>query len=243
MRRATPRPVVPPAQAGEDVAGRLAERAAPAVRPRAEVHAEEPRRASPSSPSSRSPTRRAASTYRVAIRGPAAWRQLLHLPRLRHQHAGHLQAHRVHAGPAGAAAAAARAALRRGFQPPYSEVFLQYGARREVRFRPGTRVPARRSPRWPTKYFDADGSAAPEAFATFETFLAEAAELDHELRCCDDVLGFVAEVRDAARRQQRIAEAFPRGIRSAGVQEAAQGASSTTTSAKARCSPRAPAAA
>ncbi len=33
------------------------------------------------------------------------------------------------------------AALRAGFQPAYSEVFLQYGARREVRFRPGADWP------------------------------------------------------------------------------------------------------
>src|SRR5262249_26368456 len=31
--------------------------------------------------------------------------------------------------------------LRAGFQPSYSEVSLQYGARREVRFRPGTSCP------------------------------------------------------------------------------------------------------
>src|SRR5262249_20968106 len=32
-------------------------------------------------------------------------------------------------------------ALRAGFKPPYSEVQLQYGARREVRFRPGAECP------------------------------------------------------------------------------------------------------
>ncbi len=52
-----------------------------------------------------------------------------------------------------------------------------------------------------------------EAFTTFESFLSKAAALDHDLRCYDDVLGFVAEVRDRARRTTRIAEAFPRGVR------------------------------
>src|SRR5262249_62120507 len=33
------------------------------------------------------------------------------------------------------------AALRNGYQPPHSEVYLQYGARREVRFRPGAACP------------------------------------------------------------------------------------------------------
>ena len=35
------------------------------------------------------------------------------------------------------------------------------------------------------------------------------------MRCYDDVLGFIAEVRDADRRRQRIDEAFPAGFRSA----------------------------
>src|SRR4051794_17897108 len=34
-----------------------------------------------------------------------------------------------------------RARLKAGFQPTYSEVFLHYGLRREVRFRPGTSCP------------------------------------------------------------------------------------------------------
>ena len=34
-----------------------------------------------------------------------------------------------------------RAALARGFEPAYSEIVLAYGAKREVRFRPGTECP------------------------------------------------------------------------------------------------------
>jgi SNF2 family DNA or RNA helicase len=63
------------------------------------------------------------------------------------------------------------------------------------------------------KYFDAQHTLRAEAFATFESFLSKAASLDHDLRCYDDVLGFVAEVRDRARRTTRIAEVFPRGVR------------------------------
>ncbi|MHB1422651.1 MAG: DEAD/DEAH box helicase [Gemmataceae bacterium] len=106
------------------------------------------------------------------------------------------------------------AALRAGFQPPYSEVYLHYGARREVRFRPGSECPvglARLAPR----YFDAEGALVPEAFGKFETFLAEAGRHEHELRCHDDVLAFIAEVRDAERRRASVAEMFPRGGRSA----------------------------
>lgn len=105
-------------------------------------------------------------------------------------------------------------ALRAGFQPPYSEVHLHYGARREVRFRPGSDCPVGLA-RLAARYFDAEGVLLPEAFGRFETFVAEADRYDHELLCHDDVLAFIAEVRDAERRRQRVAEAFPRGGRSA----------------------------
>lgn len=105
-------------------------------------------------------------------------------------------------------------ALRAGYQPPYSEVYLHYGARREVRFRPGSECPvglARLAPR----YFDDEGALLPEAFGRFESFVAESNGHEHEVRCHDDVLGFIAEVRDAERRRARVAEAFPKNGRSA----------------------------
>jgi superfamily II DNA or RNA helicase len=107
-----------------------------------------------------------------------------------------------------------KTALRDGFQPAYSEVYLQYGARRDVRFRPGSDCPVELA-RLAGDYFGAEGLLQPEAFAKFETFLAEAARFEHDLRCHEDVLAFVAEVRDAERRRQRLAEAFPRGPASA----------------------------
>jgi superfamily II DNA or RNA helicase len=108
----------------------------------------------------------------------------------------------------------AAARLRAGFQPPYSEVDLQYGARREVRFRPGSACPVGLA-RLVGRYFGPDGALLPEAFARFDTFLAQAMRHEPELRCTDDALAFVAEVRDAEQRRRRVAEAFPRGARSA----------------------------
>jgi superfamily II DNA or RNA helicase len=106
------------------------------------------------------------------------------------------------------------AALRNGFQPSFSEVYLEYGARRRVRFRPGTDCPPALLDAG-RRHFDADGVLKPEAFGRFETFLAEAGKHEHDLRCHEDVLAFVAEVRDAGHRRARIAEAFARGPRSA----------------------------
>jgi superfamily II DNA or RNA helicase len=110
------------------------------------------------------------------------------------------------------------AALKAGFLPPYSEVFLQYGARREVRFRAGTDCPPELT-EIAARYFGSDGELLPKAFAVFEEFLSEGGRLEHDLRCRDDVLAFVAEVRDAERRRQAVTEAFPRGGRSAAFKD------------------------
>lgn len=109
-----------------------------------------------------------------------------------------------------------RAMLQRGFQPPFSEVVLQYGAKRAVRFRPGTSCPSRLTALAAT-YFDSQQILRTNAYAKFESFLSRAAKFDHDLRCYDDVLGFVAEVRDRSRRERRIADAFPRSVRDAGL--------------------------
>src|SRR5262249_41280652 len=109
-------------------------------------------------------------------------------------------------------------ALRNGFQPDHSEVYLQYGARREVRFRPGAGCP-KDVARTAGRYFGPDGALLPDAFARFDDFLRELDPSEHEVRFQEDVLAFVAEVRDVERRRQRVAEAFPRGARSAAFKD------------------------
>jgi superfamily II DNA or RNA helicase len=109
-------------------------------------------------------------------------------------------------------------ALRAGFQPAYSEVYLQYGARREVRFRPGVDCPTSIA-RVAARYFGSDGALLADAFARFDTFLEELEPSEHEVRFQDDVLAFIAEVRDVERRREKVAEAFPRGARSAAFKD------------------------
>ncbi|MHB1035565.1 MAG: DEAD/DEAH box helicase [Pirellulales bacterium] len=106
--------------------------------------------------------------------------------------------------------------LAAGFQPAYSEVYLRYGAQREVRLRLGTDCPPRLA-RLTADYFDEEGRLPQEAFGSFDEFLAKTAKIDHELRVYDDALGLIAEVRDAQRRKEILAKAFPRGIRSAAL--------------------------
>jgi hypothetical protein len=108
----------------------------------------------------------------------------------------------------------ARQTLNAGFLPTYSEIFLHYGAQREVRFRPGSACSPQLA-RLASRYFDETGALLPEAFASFDQLLTEAGKLDEELCCHDDVVSYVAERRDAEARRKKTAEAFPRGIRSA----------------------------
>src|SRR5262249_2813137 len=107
-----------------------------------------------------------------------------------------------------------KSALEEGYQPPFSEVLVRYGSRRDVQFRPGSECPPELE-RIARRFFDSDGILKGDAFARFDEFLAQAGQLDHELRCREEVLRFVAEVRDAERRAEILAEAFPRGPRSA----------------------------
>jgi superfamily II DNA or RNA helicase len=115
-----------------------------------------------------------------------------------------------------------RKVLQSEFRPPHSEIVLRYGARREVRFHRGASCP-RPLATLAAKYFDAQQVLRTDAYATFETFLSRAAGFDHDLRCHDDVLEFVAEVRDRSRRELRIDEAFPRGARDAGLRTLLKG--------------------
>jgi superfamily II DNA or RNA helicase len=106
----------------------------------------------------------------------------------------------------------AKAALANGFQPPYSEVYLRYGAKREVIFGPGAACPAALK-KLASEYFDAGGILRPEAYGQFHVFLKTAAGGGHEVRCYDDALAFIAQVRDRADLARRIAKAFPDGGR------------------------------
>jgi len=108
----------------------------------------------------------------------------------------------------------AKAALALGFRPEYSEIYLHYGAAREVLFRPGTKCPdaLRKSAR---NFFDADGRLRSDAFGRFPNFLKRAASGRHELRCYADVLAYVAQVRDREALSKAVDKAFPAGARSA----------------------------
>lgn len=107
----------------------------------------------------------------------------------------------------------AKRAFLAGYEPPYSSISVEYGPQRHVLFRASGDCPQALR-RLATRHFDKAGRLTADGFARFDRFVTAAKELDPELRIYDDVLSFVTEVRDAARRAEAIAEAFPDGIRS-----------------------------
>ncbi len=108
--------------------------------------------------------------------------------------------------------------LKAGYRPASSEIYLRYGALREVCFCPAAdAVPELR--RLAAKCFTPEGVLRPEVVAEFDEFLAAARKLEPGLRCGDDVLSYLAERRDADERARRVAEAFPRGTRSAAFKD------------------------
>jgi len=151
------------------------------------------------------------STYRVAIRGTAPGDNYCSCPDFSTNALGTCKHVEFVLGRL-ERSRRTRALLKSGFQPPYSEIVLQYGAKRDVRLRPGRACPRELSS-LAASYFGPDGRLRPDAFASFESFLSQAARIDHDVRCYDDVLGFVAEVRDRSRRDAAVAAAFPRGAR------------------------------
>lgn len=94
-------------------------------------------------------------------------------------------------------------ALRHGFHPPFSEVSVQYGLRRQVMFSAGTQCPEQLA-KLAGRYFDKAGVLKPDAHKKFDTFLRGAARLDHELKIYDDAIALVTEMRDESSRRARL---------------------------------------
>lgn len=102
-----------------------------------------------------------------------------------------------------------KAALRNGFAPPYSEIYLEYAGRRCLRFRAGTDCPPALAKKG-RALIDGSGDPACE----LESFLHAAEKAGHEVRCYEDARAFLAELRDARRRRGLFAQAYPQGAQS-----------------------------
>jgi len=112
----------------------------------------------------------------------------------------------------------AKAALAAGYHPAFSEIYVRYGAKREVVFRPGTECP-RELAKTAAFVFDGAGRLREDGYERFPAFLRRAGTFGHDLRCYEDALGMIAQVRDRARLAERVQELFPRGIQSAAFKD------------------------
>ncbi len=103
--------------------------------------------------------------------------------------------------------------LSEGFSQPFSEVFLRYGAQHRVVFSAGTEAPPALK-KLSREYFDRNNILRDDAFHRFDFFLKDAGRLNHDLRCYNDALTFIAEIRDADYRRRHLEKKFPDGIES-----------------------------
>ena len=154
--------------------------------------------------------------YRVAIRGSAPGSNFCSCPDFATNDLGtckHIEftLSRL-AGKRGA-----KAALARGRQPEFSEIWLDYAGARHVRWRAGKACPSEVLQQ-AGQLFDAATGALPwERLDGLEPLLRAAAQAGHELRCHDDVWQFVAQIRDGERRQRALHQAYPKASADKGL--------------------------
>lgn len=98
----------------------------------------------------------------------------------------------------------AKKAFAQGCALPYSEVYLSYGLRRQVRFRAGREMPTGLRPLI-REYFDNNGVLKDSHLTDFNAFFDNLPKnSSHEVRCYDDVMAFIAEHQDAAHRRNIV---------------------------------------
>ncbi len=98
-------------------------------------------------------------------------------------------------------------AFREGYHPPFSEVYLRYGAERTVHLTRGTACDEKAA-RLLNRFFDDMGVLLEKGIETFEKLVRQASKQAHEIRIYEDVLSFVAARRDDSRRRLTIQEQF-----------------------------------
>lgn len=152
-------------------------------------------------------------TYRIAIRGSKLGDNFCSCPDYRINNLGTCK-HLEYTLAQLMKRRGAKSQFKKGFAQPYSEVYLRYGMKREVCFKAGANAPKKLLGQV-AKYFDDNGVLREAQLLDFDRFLAELPQQsDHEVRCYDDVLSFIAEHQDVSHRRQVIAERMPEGVAS-----------------------------
>jgi len=120
--------------------------------------------------------------------------------------------------------------------PPWSEIWLSYGLKREIRFRAGRGASTELSA-LAEQYFDNRGVLREDRCWIFHTFL-NAIRGATAMRCAatDDVMAYVAECQDDAHRRAVVDERLPEGIEIRSLTPCSRW-TSTPTSGKGRSLP------
>ncbi len=149
--------------------------------------------------------------YRVAIRGAQAGDNHCSCPDFATNDLGTCK-HIEFALARIAAQADGKNALAGGFRGSFSELFLDHAGLRRIRLRLGSDFPAELQAVVRQLFVHADGwQLPPQHFADLSAFVEQVRAAGHQLRCDEDALSFVAEVRDGEIRQERLAALYPLG--------------------------------
>ncbi|HNY01623.1 MAG TPA: DEAD/DEAH box helicase [Bacteroidales bacterium] len=101
-------------------------------------------------------------------------------------------------------------ALKKGYTPPYTSVYLHYGKERKVKLRIGSDSSVKfKNMAW--EYFDKEMTLTPFGYVNFEQFRLQACSIDPDFRCYDDAMEFILESREKQRRVKWIDERYPTG--------------------------------
>ncbi len=99
----------------------------------------------------------------------------------------------------------AKTAFARGYQPPFSELYLRNDGGRRIHFRAGTDCPPSVREAAESLFDESRGGVLRmEDFAALERFMAATAKSGHELRAYDDALDFIAGRKDAEQRAAKL---------------------------------------
>jgi superfamily II DNA or RNA helicase len=152
-------------------------------------------------------------TYKVAIRGAEVGMNYCSCPDYSINHLGTCK-HIEFTLAALMKKRGAKKAFQKEFIPTYSEIFLHYGPKREVRFKAGKDVPPELLV-WAKKLFDANGRLKEEHILDLPHYLSGLPSNNgHEVRCYDDVMAYIAEHQDQEYREKMIQSQFRHGINS-----------------------------
>jgi AbrB family looped-hinge helix DNA binding protein len=102
--------------------------------------------------------------------------------------------------------------FKNGYILPYSEVYLSYGPKRQVRVEVGKDTPAEILLYF-KRFFDTIGVLKEEHILNFTEFLnGLPGNGNHEVRCYDDVMEYIADHQDAEHRRSVVRSHFKKGI-------------------------------